>query len=124
MLSSISHVFQTCFYLLSVFFFPFSSVSQKPEDKIMKTICDILGPFPSNQMNHNVPSEKKKKNHNANLLNFGYLDLANVRLFVNEHSLRGKLFILIFSCQKNVLQTLQRKRYSLWHFQFFGLATF
>ena len=93
----------------------------------MKTICDILGPFPTNQMNHNVPSEKKKekkKNHNANLLNFGYLDLANVRLFVNEHSLRGKLFILIFSCQKNVLQTLQRKRYSLWHFQFFGLATF
>ena len=61
MLSSISHVFQTCFSLLSVFFFPFSSVSQKPEDKTMKTICDILGPFPSNQMNHNVPSEKKKE---------------------------------------------------------------
>ena len=127
MLSSISHVFQTCFSLLSVFFFPFSSVSQKPEGKTMKTICDILGPFPSNQMNHNVPS--KKKNEKRTIMQIywilGIWTLQMLGCLSMSTLLRGKLFILFFfSCQKNVLRTLQRKRYSLWHFQFFGLATF
>jgi len=95
----------------------------------MKTICDILGPFPSNQMNHNVPSkkkkEKRKKNHNANLLNFGYLDLANVRLFVNEHSFRRQIvYPVFFHAKRMCSEHCKEKDTHFGIFNFLGLLLF